>query len=44
MTFAWGPYRASVVRIIEPHYDVLEPIGWVEIKLSERKPNAGGLR
>jgi hypothetical protein len=42
--FAWGPFRASVVRIIEPRYDVLEPIGWVEIKLSEPKPDAGGLR
>jgi hypothetical protein len=42
--FAWGPYRASVVRIIEPHYDELEPIGWVEIGLSEPKPDAGGPR
>jgi hypothetical protein len=39
--FGWGPYRASVVRIIKPQYDELEPIGWVEIKLSEPKPDAG---
>jgi hypothetical protein len=42
--FAWGHHRASVVRIVEPHYDELEPIGWVEVKLSEPKPDAGGLR
>jgi hypothetical protein len=43
-SFAWGHYQAAVVRIIEPHYDVLEPIGWVEIKLSAPKPDAGAPR
>jgi hypothetical protein len=33
-TFPWGRYLASVVRIVEPRSGVLEPIGWVEIKLS----------
>lgn len=36
-TFAWGRYVGAVVRIVEPRSGVLEPIGWVEIKLSMPK-------
>jgi hypothetical protein len=43
-TFPWGRYLASVVRIVEPRTGVLQPIGWVEIHLSEAKPYAGGTR
>ena len=39
--FPWGRYLASVVRIIEPQDGMLGPVGWVEVRLSEPKPNPG---
>jgi hypothetical protein len=42
--FPWGRYLASVVRIVEPQDGLLGPVGWVEIRLSEPKPDAGGRR
>src|ERR1019366_3023674 len=42
--FPWGRSLASVVRIVEPQDGVLGPVGWVEIKLSDAKPDAGARR
>jgi hypothetical protein len=39
--FPWGRYVASVVRIVAPQGRVLGPVGWVEIRLSDPKPEAG---
>jgi hypothetical protein len=38
-TFAWGPYDASVIRMVEPHTGILEPIGWIEVRLAGQSPS-----
>jgi hypothetical protein len=42
--FVWGPYDASVIRIVEPRTGILEPIGWLEVRLSGTRPTLGRRR